>query len=115
MNWSGIAALSRQFSKFLGVGAVATSAQYIALLVLVQSFGVWATVASDIGLLLGALVSYLLNRRFTFNSTLAHSRAIAKFAIVASVGLLLNTLIFAAALNLGLHYLLAQVAATGIV
>ena len=107
--------VATQFVAFVCVGAVATGAQYIVLIMLVQAFNVWPIVASDIGLVLGAVINYALNRRFTFASCEPHLKAIPRFAAVAGAGLLLNSLVVVVLMAARAHYLIAQVVATGAV
>ncbi len=106
----------RQFSSFAGVGLVATSAHYCILIALVEIAGMPAAPAAAAGSAIGALISYGLNRRHTFRSTLPHHRAGARFALVASIGLGLTYLFMSVLVNFcHVPYLLAQVATTGIV
>ncbi len=112
----GLAALLRQFVRFLGVGCVSAIGHYGLLILLVQAAGVAAVPASSAGALLGAWINYSLNYRFTFRSNKRHLESVSRFAVVAVVGLLLNTLfMWIGADLLGLHYLLAQVLTTGLV
>jgi len=109
-------ALLKQFLRFAGAGAIGTAVQYLVLIVLVQLAWAEAVAASFIGFVCGALVNYLLSRRYVFNSSLPHREAVFKFFIVAVVGLGINTMIMAAGMHLlNLHYLLVQVIATGFV
>ena len=73
-------------------------------------------IASAVGFVLGAFVNYILNYRYTFRSTKNHREAMTKFMAVALAGLILNTFIMAMATGyFALHYLLAQILATGLV
>ncbi len=105
----------RDFVRFTAVGAVATAAHY-AVLITLKEFGgihpVWATVC---GYGVGAVVSYTLNRTFTFAVRPAYGRGLAKFVAVIALGGVLNAAIMAFFLQFGLHYLLAQLIATGLV
>lgn len=105
----------RQFARFLAVGAAATALQYAVLLALVELAHAPKVTSSAVGYLCGAVASYLLNRRFTFQSDIAHGKGFAKFMVVNLIGLGLNTLIFSVVLAFGAHYVLAQVTATGLV
>lgn len=74
------------------------------------------TFASGIGFGISALSNYLLNYHLTFKSRNAHVEAATKFFIIAMLGLLLNSVIMLVGTEiLIMHYLLAQVMATGIV
>jgi putative flippase GtrA len=106
--------LSR-FARFSLVGGVATAIQYALLVVLVRGFGTAPAPASSIGFVLSAGVNYLLNYRFTFRSDRSHGPAAAKFALLAVVGLLINAAIMYLMIGAGVHYLVAQVCATGVV
>lgn len=102
-----------QFLRFAVIGGIATAIQYVILIVLVQAGVAGAVAASSIGFVLSALANYALNRSFTFNSTKAHAEALPKFAMVAVLGLGINTgLIWLFHAFVGLHYLPAQVLAT---
>ena len=105
-----------QFIQFASVGAVGTMAHYGLLVLLVEMLGVNSVAASTAGATLGALVNYVLNRRYTFRSEKRHREALTKFLVIAASGLALNAsfmLIFVE--TLGLYYLVAQVLSTGLV
>jgi putative flippase GtrA len=106
----------RQFVTFAGVGAVATACQYVVLLCLVELAHMPPVPAAVLGYLAGATVGYTLNRQITFRSGRSHREAALRFGAVATVGLAANALIMQICAEvLGLHYLVAQLAATGIV
>lgn len=104
-----------RFVRFTIVGGIATAIQYVILVLLVRAFGVAPTPASSVGFVLSAAVNYLLNYRFTFQSNRPHGPAAAKFGLLAGTGLLINAGIMHWLTGAGLHYLLAQVCATGVV
>lgn len=109
-------ALARQFAVFTLAGAVATSAHYTLLIMLVQVFRADPVLASVGGCILGALVGYVLNYTVTFKSKKRHQEALSKFLTIAAIGLGLNTMIMSVLTNsLRFHYLLSQVIATSIV
>ena len=108
--------MAPQFISYAGTGAVGTAVQYAVLIALVQLASVPAVVASTAGALVGALINYVLNHRFTFASRRAHRMALPRFFAIAVVGVLLNAAMMAAILAMvPAHYLLAQVAATVVV
>lgn len=105
-----------QFLRFATVGGIATGIHYFILVVLVHSANMNAVWASTIGFAISALFNYLLNYRYTFQSNVEHKRAIIKFFLVASVGLIVNSLTMHMLIELvGAHYLLAQLMATALV
>lgn len=106
--------LRDQVIRFVIIGGVATSVQYAILIVLVRFASSEPVVASTIGFAISAVLNYLANRRFTFRSRARHGDAVPRFVLVALVGLLINASILAVLHDaMGLHYLVAQVAATG--
>jgi putative flippase GtrA len=105
-----------QFLRYAGAGAIGTGAQYAVLIALVQLGHVGAVAASTAGAIVGAIVNYGLNYRFTFASRKAHARTGPRFAIVAMGGIVLNGIVVAVTLAaIGPHYLVAQVIATAAV
>ena len=108
-----VASASRRLLSFGIVGAVGTIAHYATLIVLVEIGNLNPTTATTAGFGAGALVNYLLNHRYTFNSTKTHRDAGPKFALIAIVTGLLNTFIVHMGVDsLGFNYLLVQVVAT---
>jgi putative flippase GtrA len=107
-------AIARQFLGYAGVGAIGTAGHYAVYIALVN-VGIGVTGSSVAGFIVGALINYGLNYRYTFKSDQPHRRAMSKFFSVALVGLLLNTLIVFALDRLRWHFLLAQMVATLIV
>lgn len=108
--------IASQFLRFATVGGIATAIHYLILVALVHAVNMNAVWASSIGFIVSAVCNYFLNYRFTFRSNVEHRRAVAKFFVVASVGLVLNSLTMQIATEyMRLHYLLGQVLATGLV
>lgn len=110
------AAFLRQVVSFVGVGSIATAAHYTILVSLVQIVGVRPVPAAMCGALVGATISYWLNRRHTFASDRPHEEAVWRFAFVAGVAFLLTYLLMRQAVD-GWHipYLIAQLGTTLIV
>jgi putative flippase GtrA len=108
--------IARQFLHFALVGGIATAVHYLILIGLVHGANMNAVWASTLGFAVSAVCNYYLNYHFTFRSNAEHRNAVVKFLTVAGVGLALNSLtMLVAAEYLGLHYLFAQVIATGLV
>lgn len=106
-------AVGHKFLKFLIVGGLCTALQYVILIALVEGLGLFATLASTAGYVVSSAVNYYLNYSFTFRSDARHGRSIPRFLLIAGCGLLLNGAItYLGTAVFGLHYLLAQVAAT---
>lgn len=108
--------LSGQFLLFAGMGAIGTVAQYGVLIVLVRLTQMDAVLASTAGFVVGACVNYALNYLITFNSSKRHAETLPKFFTVALLGMGVNAAIMAGLVHQAdVHYLLAQIVATGLV
>jgi putative flippase GtrA len=106
----------RQFLRFAASGAVGTIIHYGLLVALREGLALDTVLASSVGFGCGAVVNYYLAHRVVFRSTARHQNAFPSFTLVALVGLALNSAImFLLSERIGLHYLLAQLAATGVV
>lgn len=81
----------RQFARFVAVGLCAVAAHYSAMAALMALAGWSATAASALGFAVGAVVSYGLNRRYTFESDRAHHAAAPRHALTVGSGWVLNT------------------------
>lgn len=101
--------------RFAIAGGIATLVHYAVLVALIEWAQVRPVIATTIGYGIGVLVSYALNRRYTFNSDAPILSSFPKYALLYGVGMVLNGVIFAAILTLGAPYILAQICATAIV
>ena len=105
--------LSVQFIRFLIVGGTATALHYVILVALVQTSIAQPIAASTIGFAVSAVLNYVLNRHFTFQSSNPHAQAFPRFMIVALTGLALNAGLLWGFIKVGVpHYLLSQLFAT---
>jgi putative flippase GtrA len=103
------------FLRFLVVGVIATGVHYLVLVAAVEIAGRSAVTGSGIGFMVGAVVNYLLNRHYTFRSTVSHRTSGARFVVVMCGAWLLNQLLMhVLTVRLGLPYLFAQVLTTGV-
>ena len=102
----------RRFARYTLVGAFATAAHYV-LLALVVELGHWpAWLGSGLGAVVGAQVAFFGNRGFTFGHAGELAPAWFKFMGTALVGAVFGMVVVGAGVQLGLHYLLAQMLAT---
>lgn len=85
------AGLAGQGLKYGIVGVIGTFLHFAVLVALVELFGVHPVPASVAGFVLTLVVSFLLNRSWTFAVRDAGSGAFVKYAVVSVTGLLLNT------------------------
>lgn len=107
---------SKQFITFTGVGAIGTGGHYLTLFILVQWLALSPVIATTCGFIVGAVINYHLNYRFTFNSNKSHKEAITKFFIIAILGGFLNSyLMYIGLRTTSVNYFIIQVFATSIV
>ena len=105
-----------QFIRFAGVGFIGTIIHYAVLIALVELGDIEAALATTCGFVLGAISNYVLNRLYTFKSTVALLPSMLKFMSISTVGAGLNgAIVHTLTASLGWNYLLAQVFATGLV
>lgn len=108
--------LLRRFSRFTAVGLVSAIGHYGVLIALVQILGIGPIAASVPAAVIGAFINYILNYRYTFQSSKRHRESVKKFAIIAAAGVLLNTLFMWIGVDLfHTHYLIVQIATTALV
>jgi putative flippase GtrA len=98
--------------RFAAAGAVGTLLHYVVLFLLVSAVGIPAATSAMAGALCGGLCNYYLNHRFIFPGSRRHQQSLPKFAAMVVLGMFLNGVIVKALTTAGLHYLLAQLAAT---
>jgi len=101
-----------QFLKFAAAGAVGTACHYATLVLWVEVLDLSVVTGALAGFCVGALVNYLLARRFVFASDRPHGSALPRFAAIATAGAAINTGIVALLYGAGAHYLVAQAVAT---
>ncbi len=102
-----------QFGTYVGVGLAAAAVHFLTLFALVERGLLGPVAGSGAGFVAGGVVSYVLNRQFTFTASRSHAGAVPRFALVAWVAFLLN----AGLMNLFVHdldiqYMLAQTLTT---
>ena len=110
-----VARLMCQFLNFSLVGIPTTVLHYAILIGLVESWQVDPIIATTAGFSAAALLSYVLNRRYTFDIRPMFARGLVRYYAILFVGLLLNAIIVGGLMKAGAVYLFAQVVATGLV
>ena len=110
---AAVRSASTQLLRFVAAGSACTLLQYLVLVLGVELAGADALLASGTGYLAGAVLNYVLNRRYTFGGSAAHRTAVVRFGVVVASGLALNLagmrLLHG---HLRWHYLYAQVLVT---
>ena len=107
---------SRQLAAYGLAGGITAVAHYATLIGLVELGRVDPVPATLAGFVLGAIISYALNRWLTFDATRSHAQAGWRFALIAAGGFVLTGILmhfFVA--RAGLPYLPMQLVTTGIV
>lgn len=106
------AIVRRHFVRYGSVGAVATAAHYLTLVLCVELAGWPAYLASGFGAVVGAQLAYAGNRWFTFGHRGAMRASWPRFMLTALLGALLGMAIVGLGVRLSIHYLIAQAVAT---
>lgn len=106
----------KQFLTFAGVGAIGTAGHYMTLLVLVELFSVAPVYATTFGFIVGAVINYFLNYKYTFRSDKPHTEALIKFFVIAILGAVINSMIMYLGVSYTkINYIIVQFFATGLV
>src|SRR5574337_1706397 len=103
---------SRAFVRYSFVGSIATAAHYGLLTALVELAHWPAPPAAGLGAMLGAQVAFAGNRWFTFAHRGPWVAAWWRFQATAVLGAIVSMVTVAIGVQIGLHYLVAQVAGT---
>jgi putative flippase GtrA len=82
--------MSSGFGRFVLVGLLNTAVGYSVILLLQVGIGAPPFIANAGGYLIGGLVSYALNRNFTFGSNRPHGQTLPRFSMVAAGCFALN-------------------------
>lgn len=104
------------FMKYLLVGVAATALHYAILVSVVEGAHGSPAFGAGLGALAGAVLAYAGNHRYTFGARrTAHSQALGRFMLVAAFMAIGHaSVVWLGSTVLGLHYLLAQVIASGL-
>jgi putative flippase GtrA len=100
-----------QIARYTTVGLTAVAIHYAILVTLVELADVRKVAASVIGFCAAIPFNYYFQHRWVFRSENDHRLAFARYAIVTSLGLAINSGVFYGGLEVGLPYLLAQATA----
>lgn len=100
--------------RYAAVGGVATAVHYALLWVAVERWHWAPPLAAGAGAALGAQVAFVGNRVFTFGHRGPWLPAWWRFQLTAALGGITSMAVVALGTALGVHYLAAQVLATGL-
>jgi putative flippase GtrA len=99
----------RKITRYAIVGILGTLTHIGILVALVEAFHQEPVFSSTVGFMVALVISYFLNRNWTFQTNLGHSYALTRYVIVSFLGLLLNSGIMYLTVNiLGWWYLFGQ-------
>jgi putative flippase GtrA len=101
-----------RFVQYAAVGAVATAVHYGVLVACVETALLAPPWAAALGAWVGAQVAFVGNAWLTFRAAPITIGAWLRFQATAAIGAVLSFALVAAAVHVGLHYLLAQAVAT---
>lgn len=90
--------INSSFIRFLLVGLANTSVGYCTTLFLHYALNLSPMLANTGGYVIGGMLSYFLNRRYTFASNRRHREALPRFALTVATCFALNLLILEQAL-----------------
>lgn len=93
------------------VGVMGTLIHFLVLLLLVRNYALSPILASSLGFIVVLLISYQLNKYWTFNQqkTQDKSTQFLKYSVVSGCGLILNTSVMYVSIEwLHLHYVIGQ-------
>lgn len=108
-------AVVRQGLRFAIVGVIATTVHYAILIGLVEALNATPLVATTLGYCVGIVVSFALNRRYTFAAQNNVASRFVKFVVLYASGAVLNGAVMSALMQAGAFYLVAQIGATALV
>ncbi|MCU6797595.1 GtrA family protein [Paenibacillus sp. WQ 127069] len=101
--------MKRLMLKYGVVGLLGTLIHFAALFVLVEAFHLNPVVGSTLGFLLVLIISYVLNKWWTFQDAPSGWKPFVKYVVVSLTGLLLNSGIMYTVVDwLHWNYLLGQ-------
>ena len=92
-NSGAYRSLALELSRYLTASVIGTVSHYCLMMVLLYLAGADEILASTCGAILGAIIVYVLNYYVTFKSTKTHQVAAFRFALVATLSVILNGLI----------------------
>jgi putative flippase GtrA len=106
----------KTFAKYFVSGSVAVIIHFSILTVLVEIYSANPTLSTSLGFCVGTIFNYLLQYHWTYSASGDHRKVFLIYISVTLSMLCMNALLFWIQVELiGVHYLLAQIMATGVV
>lgn len=91
--------ISSTLARYLFVGVANTAVGYGVILILQLQLGMHPVVANALGYVVGMIMSYALNRRYTFRSQRGHTMGVPIFVVSAAICYLLNVAVLQFSIN----------------
>ncbi len=97
-----------KFIRYSLVGCISTIIYFLSVFILVELFHQDPLVGSSLAYLIMTLISFFLNKTFTFGSDFSHQKLL-RFLIVSAIGFILNFSIMFLIVNvLSFHYAIGE-------
>ncbi|MEQ2527385.1 GtrA family protein [Bacillaceae bacterium CLA-AA-H227] len=104
--------LSLKFVKYSLVGCISTLIYFLSVFIFVEIFDNEPVSASAISFIIMTVISFLLNKRFTFGSDFSYDTLL-RFLAVSAIGFTLNFGIMYLIVNVfSLHYVIGELVTT---
>lgn len=98
-------------ARYVAVGVFGTALYYLSLVLLVEVLKVKVMTATGLSFVLVVAANYVLQRAWTFRSTVSHRRAVAPFVSMSVAGFGINAGVMSFGVGAGIHYLFVQAVA----
>lgn len=109
---SNFRTVSVEFVKYGLVGIVGTTSHTLTLYLGVEKFGLNPLLSSSLGFIISVVISFLMNAKWTFNSSHRNKLFFAKYLIVCLIGLGINlTILYFFTYVVFYNYLIGQLIA----
>ncbi|RBW68762.1 GtrA family protein [Bacillus taeanensis] len=104
-----------KFSTYSIVGIVSVAFYFLSIFIFVELFHQEPVLSSALAFLLMTLISYFLNKRFTFNSA-SSKKTFIKYLAVSGLAFVLNsTIMYAVVYIFSYHYSIGEIVTTLII
>jgi putative flippase GtrA len=99
--------------RYLAAGALNTCISFAVIILGMMAFGMSPPAANATGFGVGLLTGYMIHKRYTFRSTVAHIKGMLSFLAVALIGFGVNMAVLVSLVQGGVGHVWAQILAVG--
>jgi putative flippase GtrA len=104
--------LTLKFIKYSAVGCISTLIYFLSVFVLVELFDKDPILGSALSFVIMTYLSFLLNKKYTFDSDFSYTKLL-RFLAVSAIGFTLNFIIMYSVINVfSLHYAFGELVTT---